>query len=200
MVEGLTFDEESHVYRMRGRPVVSVSRVLEPLQEFDGVPLPILRAAAQFGRHVHKAVDLWNAKRLDIDALDPALRPYLDGWIAFMQDTASTIVESERAVFHPKLRYAGRLDTILSWDGAHKLVDVKTSAAVPRTVGYQTAAYSAAYMSEGHKLHRDRYCVHLTGNGRYRLHKYNDPSDMHMFQSALNLYPYFAKRKTAWNQ
>jgi hypothetical protein len=196
MIDGLTFDAASHTYAMRGRAVPGVSSILDPLNQLDGIPLHLLRAAGQFGKHVHMACDLWNKKQLDLPALDPKLRPYLDGWINFIRYTGAVVEESERFVFHPKLKYAGTLDNIVSWNGIKKLVDIKTSHAVPRTTPLQTAAYYSAYVAEcgAQSLGKTRYCVHLTGDGKFKLHKYSDPSDFHLFVSALNLYPYLQKR------
>jgi genome maintenance exonuclease 1 len=55
----------------------------------------------------------------------------------------------EGAVFHPKLRYAGKLDGIVNWNGRWCVVDWKT-ANTPQTEGWmyrqkiQVAAYVAA--------------------------------------------------------
>ena len=48
--------------------------------------------------------------QLDEDALDPALRLYLQAWRDFSWDYAVDWAMIEAPVFHPKMRYAGTLD------------------------------------------------------------------------------------------
>lgn len=184
----IVFDDASHTYRVDGAIWPGVTQVLDPINELDGIPRAALAAAAEFGRHVHMACDLFNRRMLDDASLDPALRPYLDGWLAFLRDTQAEVLESEMVVHHPGLRYCGTVDAIVKWRGRHHVVDIKTSAAVPRTVGPQTAAYREAYLQSHLACSNTRYCVHLTGDGKYRLVKLTDPADMSIFVSCLNIH------------
>jgi hypothetical protein len=187
----LHFDEDSHTYRVGGQVWPSVTQVLDPLLELDGIPRAALEAAAQFGNHVHIATDLWDKGVLDIDALDPHLRPYLDGWRAFLLDTSAHVIDSELRVMHPRLRYCGTLDKIVRMGKSSHVLDVKTSAVVPWTVGMQTAAYrdaAADYTKCRDRLSTTRLCVHLKDDGRYRLHKYSDTRDLNNFISCLNVH------------
>lgn len=182
------FDEARHEYRIGGRLVPSVTQVLSILQDLGGVPAEVLERAAEFGTHVHQAVDLWNKGSLDEDALDPALAPYLADWQKFVADTGAEILGSEIRVYHPGLKYAGTLDTLARIRGKVALIDIK-SGVVPRTVGPQLAAYETAYSSSEDNEHaiRRRLCVQLTGDG-YRLHECKNNSDWSIFQSALNIW------------
>lgn len=182
------FDPVEHVYRARGHIVPSVTTILRPLMDFGGVPADVLARAAEFGTHAHQAVDLHNKGTLDEASLDPSLAPYLAGWRLFLSESGAHVVGSELRVYHPGLRYAGTLDTLVRLRGKVVLVDVKTGQ-VPRTVGPQLAAYQQAYESdEDNEFEiRRRLCVQLTGDG-YRLHECKDPADFAIFQSALNIY------------
>lgn len=186
----LTFDEASHTYRFEGRLVPGVTSVLEQLQYLDGVPWAILDAAREFGTHVHLACHLWNVNKLDVEALDPQLRPYLDGWIAFLNQTGFKVRASEQRVYHPQLGYAGTADAFGEMRGTTWVIDIK-SGVVPDTVGAQLAAYQNAYSLQPRK----RLCVQLTGNGNYKLHPQTDLSDFALFTSALNIYRHKIKRK-----
>lgn len=187
-MQPLEFDPLAHAYSVGGRKVPSVTSVLGILDSFDAIPPDILQAAAQFGTHVHKACDLYNKNELDLETLDPALLPYLNGWIAFLFNTGARVLESERRVYHKKLNYAGCLDAIVAWHEIPDLIDIKTGTAVPRSARIQTAAYRAAYMEEtGVKLSRVRYVVQLVGAGAYKLYRYADPADYNVFLSALNI-------------
>jgi hypothetical protein len=183
-VAELAFDEARHEYRLDGVPLPSVTQVLGILQDFGGVPAEVLARAAEFGRHVHLAVDLYNKRMLDEASLDPALAPYLADWHSFLRDAAANVLKSECRLVDPKLGFAGTLDTVVLIRGKRVLVDVKTGQ-VPRTVGPQLAAYKHLYESTTHnRIHR-RLCVQLTGEG-YRVHEQNNPADWSVFLSALN--------------
>ena len=164
-----------------------MTRIIDPLSQLEGIPPDILAAAARFGSHVHLACHLANMGTLDELRLDLALVPYVQGWRKFLADTGAIVVDSERRVWHPRHKYAGQLDAIIEWHAGRHLVDIKSSARVPRSVGAQTAGYREAYVAEGGHLNRTRYCVHLLGNGDYRLHRLTNPSDFVVFLSALNI-------------
>ena len=182
----IVFNEARHEYLVGGRVVPSVTQVLGILQDFGGVPADVLARAAEFGSHVHQAVDLYNKGVLDEASLDPALAPYLADWHSFLRDVAVEVLGSEIRVYHPGRHYAGTLDALVRIRGKVVLVDVKTGD-VPRTVGPQLAAYQEAYHASDENPHciRRRLCVQLTGAG-YRLHEYKDHSDYSLFLSALN--------------
>src|SRR5664280_679352 len=94
----LSLDEATHVYRLGRRELPGVTRALQQIDELDGIPRDILAAAARFGKHVHKAIDLLNKGVLDEDALDPNLVPYVAGYKKFLRDTGARVIESERMV------------------------------------------------------------------------------------------------------
>lgn len=180
----LAFDEASHTYSVAGEVWPSVTQVLDPLQELDGIPRDILAAAAAFGSNVHAACHLDNIGELDDATLDPLLLPYLTAWRKFQTDTGAVVLMSEHRVAHPRLRYAGTLDTICLIGGVRELVDIKSTAAIPRTVGPQCAAYAEAL---GEPRIRRRV-VQLRRDGTYRAERLTDRSDFNLFLSALNIY------------
>ena len=189
-VAELAFNEERHEYRLGGQRLPSVTEVLDPINELDGIPRDVLRAAADFGTHVHIACELHDAGTLDRDQLDPALEPYLQAWEKFLADTGAKVLANEERVCHP-IGYAGTLDRVIELRGKRHVADLKTSAAVPRTVGPQTAAYREAWLQCRKRdlcLSVIRYCVHLKPDGTFRLHKLTDPSDWSIFVSALNIW------------
>lgn len=187
MVE-LAFNAESHEYSVGGERWPGVTEVLDPINELDGIPRDVLAAAAEFGSHVHQACDLSNRGVLDRAALDPALAPYLAAWEKFLVDTGAVVMHSELRVQNKTLKYAGTLDAVIRWRNATHIADIKTSAAVPRTVGPQTAAYRAAYLQTHGECSPVRYCVHLRADATFRLHKLANPADLSMFVSCLNIY------------
>jgi hypothetical protein len=186
------FDAAEHRYTVGGVRLPSVTEVLDPLLELDGIPRAVLKAAAEFGTHVHIACDLFDKGVLDEPALDPHLAPYLAAWKIFLRETGAVVDASEVRVVHGKLRYAGTFDKALHWKKRGRvttaLLDIK-SGQVPRTVGPQVAAYA-----EAHPFKFDaRYCLQLRGDATYRLTKLSDPTDWSIFLSALNLHNWRTK-------
>lgn len=193
----MSFDEASHTYRVGGSVWPSVSAILEPLNQLDGIPPEILRRAAEFGTNVHLACHLINTGRLDRASLDDALAPYVAAWDRCLFESGAVVVASEVRVLHPTLKYAGTMDTAIrltrrTRSAVHAL-DIKTSATVPRTCALQTAAYREAYVRVRPDLSKTRYCCHLRGDGTYRLIPYESPGDWNTFVSALNVYRWRAK-------
>lgn len=185
MPEELQFDAESHVYTWRGARVPSVTQILRPIINFDGVPPDVLAAAAQFGTHVHQACDLHNKGELDEAALDPALAPYLAQWKACIDECGLTIENSELRVVHPAGSYAGTIDVVGRINGKTFIADIKTGSAMPASVGPQTAAYRDAM--KDFDRNALRYCIHLMPDS-YRLIRLTDKTDIHIFQSCLNIW------------
>lgn len=194
----IEFCADLHEYRVDGRVVPSVTQILEPYTSLEYVDRETLRIAQELGDHVHLACHLYETGQLDEATLDPALVPYLDGWKAFLYDTGAVVLLSEHRVASRKRGYAGTLDSMVFWGKSKRLIDRKSGSVVPCTVGPQTAAYAEAYAEQTGERIRDRYCIHLPGDGRYRSHPLKDPRDWINFQSALNLHRwYYAKRNAA---
>lgn len=188
MLADLTFDPTLHEYRMRGERWPSVTEVLEPLLQLEGIPKAMLRAAADFGSNVHAACHLSNVGNLDWDSLDEELRPYVNAWRKFVTETGAVVLASELRIAHPKIKYAGTLDAIVRWKGRQHVLDIKTSFSVPRTTAYQTAAYYEAVRLTGRLVTPTRYCVHLRADATYRLLKLDNRSDFNSFISCLNFW------------
>jgi len=187
----LEFHSEGHRYLLDGQEVPSVTQVLEPYTGLEYVDRELLRRAAEFGTHVHEACHLFNIDSLDRLTLDPALAPYISAWEQFLDDTGAVVLESEHRVASRKFKYAGTLDTTVFWGKSKRLIDIKSTVGLPRTVGPQTAAYAEAYHEDTGERIRDRYCVQLKPDGTYSLQKLSDPNDWNIFQSALNLHRWY---------
>lgn len=187
----LQFNPVGHQYLLNNRPVPSVTQVLQPYSGLEFVDREVLARAAEFGTHVHEACHLLNLGRLDADNLDEALVPYVQAWAQFLEDTGAVVVLSEHRVASEAYNFAGTIDTIVHWGKSSRLVDIKSTSGVPRTVGPQTAAYRQALKESTGDSVRDRYCVQLKPDGRYALHKLTDPNDWNIFQSALNLHRWY---------
>jgi len=177
------FDEAEHVYTVGGQRWPSVTDVVKMLDELDGIPPDILAAAAKFGRAVHEACHFDNLGVLDMGTLDAHLLPYVHAWRQAQHDLRIVVVASECIVAHPVLRYCGRYDVKARTGGVAELLDLKSTAQIPRTVGPQTAGYVNAL---GEPKIRRRV-VQLRGDGTYRTEILRDSRDWNHFVSALNV-------------
>lgn len=189
----IELDEATHTYTVDGKVVPSVTQILDPLNDFDGVPPDILERARQFGTAVHKMVELWERNVLDVEDLDPALKPYLAQYQAAMQHTGWGVIASEARVAHPALGYAGTLDLVVrDRKDRPAVVDVK-SGQIPLTVGAQVAAYASAYTTMlGDSAKYRRYCLQITPNA-FKVVELTEASDWSLFVSALNVHKFKEK-------
>jgi hypothetical protein len=179
----IQFDPLLHEYRVGGVRWPSVTDVIDMLGELDGIPRAELEAAAKFGTAVHGACHLDNCGALDWQLLDPHLAPYVQAWRRAQVDLRIIVTASEQMVSNVQLRYCGRLDVLARTSGVRELIDLKSTATIPRTVGPQTFGYADAL---GEPLIRRRVVL-LRPDGTYRTDVLRDPRDRSNFVSALNV-------------
>lgn len=186
----LEFDGSTHTYRWDGVVVPSVTQILDSvLREYEGIPPDVLRAAQERGTYVHEATEWDDLGELDFPALDPVLAPYVLAWRDFRAQFDFRPTWIERQLYSPAYRYAGTCDRIGTAAGKPWLLDIKSGALVPQSVGPQTAAYYECALAE--KLitrHTKRYCVHLRSDGTFRLHRCKNDTDFSVFLSCLNIH------------
>ena len=181
---GLEFDAGAHQYRLDGIKVPSVTQVLEPYYGLEFVDWEKLKAAQEFGTHVHEACHLLNIGQLDRDSISGAVKAYVHGWERFLDESGLVVIESEARVAHRKMGYAGTLDVIGQFPDKPRqvMIDIKTGATMPKTVGPQTAAYNEA---RGKRI--PRFCCLLEPHA-YNLVPLTDVRDFDIFKAALTLY------------
>jgi hypothetical protein len=177
---------ESHVYTVDGKIVPGVTDVLAPLTCWDKVNPELLAWHRTRGQHAHRAIELWNDGDLDEEDLDPQLVPFLNGWRKFVKDTGFHVTHGEQKVYHVGLGYAGMLDIRGIMRRVPWLIDLKLGAP-QKTWGPQTAAYVDALAVA--ERPRRRACLRLLDND-YKLFPQNNPRDIAIFQSCLNLKRY----------
>lgn len=185
---GLTFEEESHTYYLDGVVIPSVTQILKEvgLVDFSGIDPEVLQKAADRGTYVHKCCELLFHNDLEIDAIDPEAVGYVNGFQKFLADQCGqggfTILEMEKSVFHPILRYAGTLDILAQRGKENWILDIKTGS--PQiSYSLQTAAYENCFT----EVYR-RACLYLSKDGKYRLHPYTDNNDVRVWQACVGIY------------
>lgn len=194
----LTFDAESHVYRLDGDVVPSVTQLLSDLYggSLDRIPEAILDRKRAIGVAVHAASELIDDGALDEDSVDPVIAGYLDGYRAFLDKERPAWSLSETPMGHPTWRYAGTVDRIGELRGDPAIVDLKTVAQLHPAIGVQTAAYDLLRQHEfSTPTPARRYALQLKPNGTYRLMPYTDPDDYRVFLSLIGLHNWKVKHE-----
>lgn len=143
-----TFDEATHTHRINGQPVPGITTAIKPLADYDTIPENVLRAAAEWGTNVHKAVELFCSDSLDLDSLGDPLRQTVGQFEAWLQeqrlDRRDFVVELPMG--DASLMYGGIPDLIL--DGK-LVVEIKTRPVNVLTDSIQTAAQEKLWIKNG---------------------------------------------------
>ena len=188
----IDFDAGLHRYCIDGRPVPSVTQVLEPLNDWDMVPAWRLEAAAAVGSEVHAAVNLLVHETLDWSSLDEVIARRVRGAARYLEQSGLTVVASEVRVGSRSLGVAGTVDLIGHLNNWEYFIDWKCTETVPSTVGAQLAAYEklhAETFHRGKKRHRTRrLCVRLLDDD-FRVDDQRDiEAGYSLFISCLNMW------------
>lgn len=188
----LTFDPSLHEYRWNGRTVPSVTQLIGRLGPFAGVPPEILEPARQRGTFVHAMTEAFDLDDLDVEALPPQFKGYLDAWQRFLSECQPNWSSIEKPIYSERHDFAGtpdRVGTIATTRltrSEPSVFDIKTGKQPSRYWGLQTAAYRTALIERGEvPATARRYTIQLFDDGRYRLLPWNDPDDWRTF-AAIN--------------
>ena len=192
MLSELTFDEVSHIYRLDGIEIPSVSRVMEPLKEanYAGISEKTLRRAADKGTSVHDSIE--NFVKFGIEDVDPEFRAYFDAFLQWWIETQPIVVGSEIRIYHKLLRYGGTIDLLCYIDGKLTLIDFKTTYTVSdMSCGVQLEAYAKALESHGINVDQ-KMILHLKRDGKFKPISYpaNDSQRWRVFGSLKVVYDY----------
>jgi hypothetical protein len=174
---------------VKGRSVrlPSVTTVLGHfLMDFSGINPEVLENARQFGTAVHGMVDLFEKGILDMEALDPALKPCLDAWIDCKAHYGFTVLQTEFQVASLRYMYAGTADMLIAGD---VLADIKTRPVNFKTDGPQVAAYAEAGREIGlfPKI-KKRIMIEINVAGKFKVTELKNKSDFNIFLCALTLF------------
>lgn len=181
----ITFEAETHTYRVDERIVRSVTQVLEDsgISDWSSVPADILWEAQQRGTMVHRACHFINHYSLDPTSVDERIGGYIEAFKAFRQDHRFRPRFSEHMVYRritvhggdslypvpEDLEIIGQLDSEGSTRVASEVVvDLKTGEPTDSWPP-QLAAYVRGFKATARYTHK-RLVVQLQRSGKYRLH------------------------------
>lgn len=192
---GLMFDEESHVYTLRGLQLPSVTQIMKPLNAmiYNGVPDQMMMVAADRGTRAHSQVEA--IVKYGVVEADEDTEPYVNAFQDFQKMFSPVWIASEYKTYHKNLRYAGMIDLIgfVEPDDGNgvDIIDLKTTASFHEVLlTTQVSAYAEALKSHGIKV-RNMYGLQVTKYGKFRLEKLDD--GFKVFLHCLALYNAAAK-------
>ncbi len=102
----------------------------------------IMNRSAEEGTAVHAAVEAI-LKKQPID-IPPSIQPSINAFMEFYDNNLVTPLKIEERIVSRQHRYAGTIDILAEVNGVVGVLDIKTSQAVYRDYGMQTAAYIQA--------------------------------------------------------
>lgn len=149
----LTFDEATHLYRLNGTELPSVTTVMKPLSSevYGGVDEWVMERAAGRGTAVHNAIENWSL--YGIEDIAPEYRGYFNGFLAWVHDMKPNVIGNECRLYHKALRYAGTADLPCVVGNESVMVDVKTTS--------QLLEMLARVQLEAYRRRPNRRRVHL---------------------------------------
>lgn len=182
----VNFEPKTHIYSYKGRRVPSVTQTLEAAGLINTDFFN--DEAALRGTYVHKAIEFYHNGGLNLTSLDGVIRPYVEAYFDFEKTMKFRPLYTEKLVFDPVYKYAGRLDLVGPLSGKMSVIDIKTGVPQP-----WTAAQLAAYRAALHKTVEiapitGRYALQLKPSGKWSLKPYNDPRAFDVFLAALTIY------------
>jgi len=192
----LLFDPGRHEYFLDGVQVPSVTEVLRAsgLIDLSQIPTFILERARVRGSAVHQLVHYLNEEDLDWTSVDPALRGYLDAWIAYREQTQLRVLLCEHRIASRQHRCAGTLDLLAIIRNEGWLLDYKTGDPEDVAADFQTGAYlglAAEWSASDPRLAEAlalfprwrRAAVRLKKDGTFRVTEYTDVRDYARFHT-----------------
>lgn len=176
----LTFDEPTHIYRLDGERLLSVTQVLTLAGRVQA------QYFTEFGRTlgtaVHKAVWMEIMGDLHYDSLHPLVKIRMDAWLRFRSECryVPALELCEKPMYHQDELYALKPDTPGWINNRPVMQDVKNGDA--STARWQTAGYAEATpVVEFFGKVPDRFDIRLRPDGKYRLNQHKDPNDYLVF-------------------
>lgn len=150
----IEYIEEEHLYLFDGVVIPSVSQILSQKvfpNKYDGVPVEILKAKAEYGTKVHSIIeDLENGREYQIDSV--LIKESIKQYLNLKNEYNINVIEQEKIVCYKGL-YAGRFDMIAEIDNNLCLCDIKTTAQLDlKYLSWQLSMYELAYGKKFNKL------------------------------------------------
>ena len=193
--DAFTFDEESHVYRLNGVILPSITQAIAAAGLVDTEWMTEL--GRWRGTQVHTATQMDDEDELDEDSLDDVygfapgeMVSYLEGWRQFRKDYEFVPTLIEEPLYHKAHLYAGRIDRA----GTMMYNRRKTKAISEIKTGASVGATAEQTAGQAHLLENPpswtRFEVRLMRDGKYKLTEFplkNLGRDLNSFLGCVNV-------------
>lgn len=177
----LVLDSE-HKYWRDGQRIPGVSEIIQAVFPYEGHGLASERAR-EFGKVVHKVIELETKGVLDPSTVDPAIQPYLDQFQNFRCEYNIPKTQCKTEIMLHTKEYAGTIDLVTQ----DLIVDVKTGQKLP-THRLQVAGYRKLWNANSHKNKRKKaIVVYLNGSDKMPEIVEEKPEDLGVFLSCLSI-------------
>lgn len=134
--------DEGHIYLVGGVITPSVSEIIRFIypDKYSNIPKKILEEKAEFGTHVHNAIECYENQ--DYFELTPREQLCFEQYLKVKEKHKIEVLEQE-IIIHFEDRFAGRLDMTAVVEGYESLVDVKTTAKLDyESLAWQLGMYA----------------------------------------------------------
>lgn len=150
----INFDEENHIYTVYGKQVPSVTQILKEVfpNKYSGIPPEILEKKAEYGKQVHKYIEIIEKKKPKKPLAyikryynpDMYQEENIKQYLKIKEENKIKVLASEKMVLYG-LYYCGTLDMLASVNGKRAIIDIKTTAELDELyVSYQNSLYEMA--------------------------------------------------------
>lgn len=159
----IEFEEETHTYKVDGKRLPSVSEIMRPLSEdyYKDLPKEILNKAAERGKRVHLAIELYDVFGVEDDSKE--VKPYLLGYK--MARSLEHFQPKHSEIRLTNGEYCGTLDMLALEDGKNIIIDLKATSKINiELLEVQLAAYQELANFNGYSVDK-LYCLHIKPNG-----------------------------------
>lgn len=184
-MNGLTFEPETHTYRVGEEIIPSVTQILKEVGLID--TSFFTPEHAERGTLVHGATQFWDETGMEDDTIPGELLGYLEAWKKFREETGFIPSHIEQSLYS-RQGYAGTVDRI---GKTHKinalLLDIKSGPPQPWH-RLQLAAYALMVKYELNIPAWECWGVHLKKDGKYSVEVYRSIDDSATWLSVLKVY------------
>jgi len=181
------FDCSGFPYQYHTPDGINLDRVTTVLNMELGIMFHGDGSAAEKGTAVHKMLQYYNEKTLDIKKMDDFYKPYLESYKKCVAKNNIKFEYGEVRRFHPAFLYAGTIDFVGTINGKLCVIDYKTGGIYKQHL-WQISSYERLLLVQDGNP-RERLIMYLSEEGEEaKLIKYDDPNHWPQFLTLLMAY------------
>lgn len=146
MNKNFRFDSLEHKYYLGDEEMPSLSKIIEPLNDFGNVHPGVLAAKAQAGSDIHETIKLWLDGTLNESALAEGNKIALELFQDWYKEHGGrygfgALLEYETPTYHTKLKYGTTPDLVFE----EVIIEIKTRKPVLYRDSVQLVAQSRCF-------------------------------------------------------